>query len=310
LIHVLRNAVAHGIETPRERQALGKARRGVIRLRAEQRGSEVEIAIVDDGRGVSAEVLAAAHTEGSLVDLLTRSGYSSADEVSELAGRGVGLDAVRARVEAFGGRLDIRSDPGRGTAVAVMLPLSLALLEVLLVERGGTVYGVPLFAIQEVLAVGGQLFLEGRSSLELRGLSVPLFDLAEVVGAAAPPLQAGAPAAIVTVGERRAALACDRLLGQEEIVVKALGLLARVPGYLGGAILGDGRIARRRSPRPAARAARRLLRCRRSSSSRTFSPPASCSATSWRRRATASSPPSTVRTPCRAWRKKATSRSW
>jgi two-component system chemotaxis sensor kinase CheA len=156
----------------------------------------------------------------------------------------VGLDAVKRYVEGFGGTLEVRSEPGNGTAIILVLPLALALLEVLLVERGENVYGLPLASIEEAVTAENVLTLEGRSALELRGSSVQLADLADLIGAPAPPLPAGSPAIIVTAGGRRIAATCDRLLGQDEVVVKPLGaLLASASGYLGAAILGDGRVA-------------------------------------------------------------------
>jgi len=176
--------------------------------------------------------------------VLTRAGYSTVDEVTELAGRGVGLDAVKSHVQSFGGTLEVRSVPGRGTEVVLLLPLALALLEVLLFERGGNVYGVSLAAVEEALTVNETFSLEGRRALELRGRSVPVYDLAALVGAAAPELREAPPAIVVASGGRRIAVACDVLLGEEEVVVKPLGpLLAGVEGYLGATILGDARLA-------------------------------------------------------------------
>jgi two-component system, chemotaxis family, sensor kinase CheA len=244
LVHMLRNAVAHGIETPAERLAAGKETRGRVVLAAEQRGGLVAVIVSDDGRGVSPELLAQAAREGSLVDLLARPGFSTRTEVSDLAGRGVGFDVVKAHVESFGGSLQIESEPGAGMSVTLLLPLTLALLDVLLVERGSHVFGVPLASVQEAVAVTETLSLTGRTSLELRGTSIPFGDLAELLGADAPPLPPRAPAIVVAAGGRRVALACDRLIGESEVVVKALGpLLGSVSGYLGAAILGDGRVA-------------------------------------------------------------------
>lgn len=245
LVHVLRNAIAHGIETPAERERAGKPRIGLIELRAEQRGRLVEVVVADDGRGVPREAIARAEREGSLAEVLSRAGFSTAGTVSDLAGRGVGLDAVKAQVEGFGGSLEVRSVPGRGTEVALLLPLALALLEVLLVERGDHVYGIPLSAVAEVVAITDTLTLEGRPVLDLRGHSLAVHDLAAMLGASAPPLSGPRPpAVIVAAAGRRLALVCDQLLGEEEVVVRGLGpLLARLRGYLGAAILGDGRIA-------------------------------------------------------------------
>jgi two-component system chemotaxis sensor kinase CheA len=211
LTHLLRNAIVHGIETPAERERAAKPARGRVELRALPRGSMVEIVIADDGRGVSGEVIEAAGREESLAGLLARPGYSTAGEVTELAGRGVGLDAVRAYVNALGGNLSIRSQPGHGMEVFLLLPLGLALSEVLLFERGGEAYGVPLSAVEEVVMV---------------------------------PLGARPPAIVVAAGDRRAATTCDSLLGTGEVVVKPLGpVLADLADYIGAAVLGDGRIA-------------------------------------------------------------------
>jgi two-component system chemotaxis sensor kinase CheA len=243
LVHVIRNAVAHGIESPEERTRLGKPERGRVELRAEQRGSIVELTVSDDGRGVSAEMVAEA-SRSSLADVLARAGFSTAGEVSSISGRGVGLDAVKKHVEGVGGALEIRSETGTGTDVVIRLPLALALLDVLLVERCGSVYGVPLASVEEAVALGETMSLAGRPSLELRGRSVPLGDLAALVGAAASPQEERSLAVVVTASGRRVAAICDRLLGKEEVVVKSLGpLLQSLGTYLGAAILGDGRIA-------------------------------------------------------------------
>lgn len=244
LVHILRNAVGHGIELPEERERQGKPACGRLELRAEQRGGIVEVVVADDGRGVSAEALAEAKRIGSLAEVLAQAGFSTADEVSDISGRGVGLDAVKQQVESYGGSLEVRSEPGQGTEVVLRLPLALALLEVLLVERGGNVYGLPLASIEEVISVGETLSLAGRPALELRGASIPVADLAELIGGAAPPPADRAPAIVLYASGRRVAALCDVLLGKDEIVVKALGpLLSSLTTYLGAAILGDGRIA-------------------------------------------------------------------
>jgi two-component system chemotaxis sensor kinase CheA len=255
LVHILRNSVAHGIESPEERERSGKPRAGRLELRAEQRGRLVKIKVTDDGRGVAKEVWAQAGKQSSITEVLTRPGFSTAGEVGELAGRGVGLDAVKSHVKSFGGSLEVRSEPGRSTEVVLLLPLALALLEVLLVERSRSVYGIPLGSVEEAIAVTETLSLAGRPALELRGHSVPLADLAELLGARADPLPGRAPAIVVSAAGRRIAATCDALLGQEEVVVKSHGpFLASLNGYLGAAILGDGRIALLLDPTELARA--------------------------------------------------------
>src|ERR1039457_5688620 len=151
--HLLRNAVNHGIESSEERVRAGKPPRGRIEVRAVPRGNLVEIVVAVDGQGVSPEVVEEARREGSLADVLARAGYSTAEQVTDLAGRGVGLDAVKTYAQSLGGSLEVRSEPGQGMEIILLLPLALALLDVLLFERGGAVYGVPLAAVEEVLTL-------------------------------------------------------------------------------------------------------------------------------------------------------------
>lgn len=244
LVHLLRNSIAHGIESPQERERTGKPACGHLELRAEQRGGTVEIRVTDDGRGVSEETLAEARRAGSLTEVLTQPGYSTAPQVSGLSGRGVGLDAVKEQIEGFGGSLEVQSRPQIGTDVILRLPLALALLEVLLVERAGTVYGFPLASVEEALSLGETMSLAGRPALEVHGRSIELADLAELMGDPAEPPAPRAPVVVLTAPGGRIATICDALLGKEEIVVKSLGpLLSSLSIYLGAAILGDGRIA-------------------------------------------------------------------
>jgi two-component system chemotaxis sensor kinase CheA len=244
IVHVLRNAVAHGIEAADEREAAGKPRAGRIELRAEPRGRMVAIQVADDGRGVSAELLARAEEEGSLVDILAETGFSTAERVTDVAGRGVGLDAVKRHVESLGGGLELQSQPGRGTEVTLLLPVTLALMRVLLFERGGHPFGLPMTSVGRVVAVADTTSLGNRPALDLEGQVVGLSDLATLIGAAGPPLAEHPPAIVVETLGRSLAVACDELLGDEEVVIKSLGaIMAGMPGYLGAAILGDGRIA-------------------------------------------------------------------
>jgi two-component system, chemotaxis family, sensor kinase CheA len=242
--HILRNAVAHGIEPPDEREAAGKTREGTVELRAEQRGGMVAIDVSDDGRGVSAEVLRRAEAAGSLTDLLATPGFSTAENVSGVSGRGVGLDAVKEHVEGLGGNLEVESEPGRGMKVTMLLPLTLALLRLLMCKRGGQTYGLPLTSVREVVTVADTVSLGGRRSLEIRGETVPLEDIADLLGASAPALSDQPSAMVITTGGRRTAVACDEVIGDQEVVAKGLGpLLSETQGYLGAAILGDGQIA-------------------------------------------------------------------
>lgn len=241
--HLLRNAVAHGIESAADRELAGKPPCGRITVHAEPRGSQVAIEIADDGRGVSEAAVAEAGRRGSLVEVLATAGYSTADGVTDLAGRGVGLDAVLAQVEAVGGSLEIATELGQSTTVTIEIPVTLALLRVLIVERGEQRFGVPLASVAEVVVLGEALTLGGRASVEVRGGRVPLADLAGVIGADDPALAASSRALIVVSTGGRAAIACDRVRGEETIVVRPLGFaFAHVSGYLGAAVAGDGAI--------------------------------------------------------------------
>ena len=244
LAHLLRNAVGHGIESPEERERARKPARGRLEVRAVPRGSLVEIVVADDGRGVSPEVAEQARLEGSLADVLAQPGYSTAEKVTDLAGRGVGMDAVKSYARSLAGSFEVRSEPGRGMEVSLLLPLALALMEVLLFERGRAIYGVPLVAVEEVVVVTQTLTLEGRAALEVRSRPLPVADAAVLIGATAPPLRDKPPALVISAAGCRAVATCDAVLGKEEVVVKPLGpLFGGLDGYLGTAILGDGRIA-------------------------------------------------------------------
>lgn len=244
LVHLLRNSVSHGIEPAEERIAAGKPPEGRILVSAERRGSRVAIIVADDGRGVSPEVLARAEREGSLVDVLSEAGFSTATDVTDLAGRGVGLDAVRRHVESLGGSLLVDSQPGAGTQTTLLLPLTLAVDDVLVFARGDARFSLPLASVDAVVRRGAVHRLGREAKLDVDGEAIPLVDIADALGSEAPVLDAEGPAIVVRAGDRRLVVACDRLLGDQQAIVKSLGpLLALVPGYLGVAQLGDGELA-------------------------------------------------------------------
>jgi len=249
LLHVVRNALAHGIETPEQRTAAGKPPAGRIELRAEQRDGAVEITVRDDGRGVAPELLAQASGGAALASLLSRPGLSTNGRVTELAGRGVGMDAVCRYVESLGGAVLVSSEPGAGTEVTLRLPLTLVLLDVLLFERGRSVLGVPLGVVQEAVVADVQT-LGGLRRVTVREQTFPFADLADVLDADSAPLPQRPLALILSVDEQKIALGCDRLIGEEQVVLKSLDIFgSAVPGYLGGAILGDSSIALILDPR-------------------------------------------------------------
>ena len=242
--HLLRNAVAHGIEPPDERQHAGKRRCGSVELRARQHGDRVAIEVADDGRGVAPDLVAKASQGTPLAQVLAAPGLTRAERPTELSGRGVGLDAVLEHVGRLGGELHVRTESGRGTTFTLLLPISLALLHVLLAERGDTLFGIPMSAVTEVVDATDPLVLRGRCSLDFRGEQVPLADPIAVLGGAPAPLTVGCKAIVATAGGARAGLACDAIVGDDELLVKPLGaLLSDTAGYLGAAVVGSGRIA-------------------------------------------------------------------
>lgn len=242
--HLLRNAVAHGIESPDERRRAGKPPRGRVELRAEQRGDRVTIEVTDDGAGVAPELLRSADAETPLADVLTAPGVSGAASVTHVSGRGVGLNAVRSHVEAVGGEVTLRTEAGRGTSVGLLLPISLALLHALIAERSGDVFGIPLAAVEEVVEVEEPMSLLGRPSIEVRGDAVPLADPVAVLGGSPAALPERPTAVVARSGGSRAALVYDRVVDEQEVLVKPLGpLLTAVAGYLGATVLGDGKLA-------------------------------------------------------------------
>jgi two-component system chemotaxis sensor kinase CheA len=243
ITHLLRNAIAHGIEEPEARERAGKPRLGRLTLHAEARGDQVAIEVADDGRGVSAELSDEALRRGSLVDVLAEAGFSTAEEISTLAGRGVGVDAVKRQSESLGGGLQMESVPGEGMRATLLLPVTLARFDAMIVERGGQRFGVPIASVVEAVGVGAIAFLAGQPYIEVRGESLRLTDLALAIDAQAADLAQEPHALVMGEAGGRVAVACDRVLGQEEVVVKSLGtMMAAVPGYLGAAILGDGGI--------------------------------------------------------------------
>lgn len=259
LMHMIRNSLDHGIEPPERREALGKPRAGRLSLSACHQGGSIVIAVSDDGAGLNAEkILARAVAQGLLppgetpdpadiYPLIFRPGFSTADQVTEISGRGVGMDVVRRNIEALRGRIEIHTEPGRGTTFSIKLPLTLAIVEGLLLRVGQQRFVLPTFSVRESLRpVAGQVHtVHGRARMiRVRDTLVPLVSLADLFGldgAVADPCQA--TVVVIEDDERRVALQVDELLGKQEVVIKSLGgAFAHVRGVAGGAILGDGRV--------------------------------------------------------------------
>jgi len=262
LVHLLRNAVDHGIEPPKERLAKGKPAAGRLTLAAVRERASVAIRVTEDGRGVDrSRVLAKARDLG-LVDagtetlsdddlhrLLVRSGFSTAKQVTDVSGRGVGIDVVATAARALGGSLEIRTEEGKGSTFTLRLPVTLAIMRALLARAGSETYAMPLTHVAETVDPRPEEIqqVQGREAILLRGKLLPLVRLGDVVGAApAPATKTGSriPVIVLELGERRAGVAVDALVGQQEIVVKNFeaprGML---PLFSGATILGDGRPA-------------------------------------------------------------------
>lgn len=243
IVHLLRNAVSHGIEPPAEREAAGKPRAGTIVLRAEPQGSEVTVTIADDGRGVASQLRERASSPVELAELLSTPGLSTAETVGTLSGRGVGLDAVRRDVEALGGAMLATTVPGEGTEFVLRLPSTLAVIGTLMVEREGRVFGIGLSALEEVVELERIVRLGDTVAVDVRGEAIQLADLASLLGMRVSTPASG-PALIVSALNRRIAVRVDRLVGEQEGLVKSLGqLLAGVRGYIGATFLSTGGLA-------------------------------------------------------------------
>jgi len=255
VVHLLRNAIDHGFETASERVAAGKPPAGKLVLSAARERSSITVRVTDDGRGIDRDrVLArarklglvdAARTELSddeLIRLISRPGFSTAERVTDISGRGVGIDAVHNRIRSLGGSAEIRSIPGRGTTVTLRLPLTLAILRALLVRVDGDTFAVPMTHVNETVELEGAALksVKGHEVLMLRDDVLPLVRFRSLLGLAADG--ARMPQVIVLeVGERRAGLVVDELAGQQDIVVKQFDAVRNAAALFSGAtILGDG----------------------------------------------------------------------
>jgi len=258
LIHLVRNAIDHGIEDPSARSAAGKPERGRLSVTASHREAQVLIEIADDGRGLDLDKIrvravacgligeAAALTAAEVSQLIFVPGFSTADLVTDLSGRGVGLDVVRRNVQALGGRIDTRSERGRGTTFALKLPLTMTIVRGVSVLSGGERFVVPTQVLRGAWRRRDCEVHEGpgrRRFAAIRGTMLPFIELSRLLGGC--PAEDGERDAVVLAIEedgRRAAILVDDVSGSQEFVVKTLKIHGRVRGFSGGAVLGDGRV--------------------------------------------------------------------
>lgn len=259
LTHLVRNSLDHGLEAPAERIACGKAVKGTITLRASHQGGSIVIEVSDDGRGLNRDrILAKAKergiataenpTDAEVWNLIFEAGFSTADKITDVSGRGVGMDVVRSNIHSLGGRVDIHSEAGVGTRMTVRLPLTLAILDGMSVSCGGEVFIVPLAFIVESLRPTPECIktVSGKGRvLQIRGKYLPMITLHELLGLDVPP-GSGEDGILIVIDteEMRMALFVDALIGQHQVVIKSLETNYRkVPGISGATIMGDGRVA-------------------------------------------------------------------
>ena len=261
LMHMLRNAADHGLESNEERVKAGKPEVGSIFLNAYQDGNNVVIEVRDDGKGVDVEKIkkkavekgtitpeqAATMTDKEAIDLLFRPSFSTAEQISDLSGRGVGLDVVKSKIEALGGDVEAKTVLGAGTTFIVRLPLTLAIIQALMVELGKEKYAIPLGSIQTIEDVSPAdiKYVQTKEVIHLRGNVIPLIRLRNVLDVEQDDFNPESlTVVIVAKGDRLAGLVVDNLIGQQEIVIKSIGKYINNNKMIGGAtILGDGEVA-------------------------------------------------------------------
>jgi two-component system chemotaxis sensor kinase CheA len=260
LIHIIRNAADHGVEPPADRTAAGKPPRGNVAVKAEHEGNHIVITVADDGRGMDPERLKAKAIEKGLIteaqaremsrrdafNLIFAPGFSTAAKVTNVSGRGVGMDVVRTNITRLKGIVEIESEIGKGSTFVIKLPLTLAIIQALLVEVSKEIYSVPLQSVLEVVRIKQSDIntINGREVVRLRDTVLPLGRLTTVMGTGANGEDAEWLYIVVLgLAQRRLGIVVDSLMGQKEVVIKSLGAyLGTVPGIAGSTILGDGRV--------------------------------------------------------------------
>jgi len=261
LVHLVRNAVDHGCETPEERAAAGKPSCGRVILSAEQEGDHILLSISDDGKGMDANFLRSLAVKKGLMDkdaadrlsendcynLIFAPGFSTKTEISDVSGRGVGMDVVKTKIAQLNGSLSIESVLGRGSKIVIKVPLTLAIMPTLMVMLGNQAFAFPLVNVNEIfhLDLSRTNVVDGQEVVIVRDKALPLFYLKRwLVASAAHEEQREGHVVILSIGTQRIGFVVDQLVGQEEVVIKPLGkMLQGTPGMSGATITGDGRIA-------------------------------------------------------------------
>lgn len=257
LVHLLRNALDHGMESPDERIKNGKPARGTVVLRARHEGNNVYIEVEDDGAGVDTHRISEKAIEKGLIsekeaetmsreeaiELLFRSGFSTARTVTDVSGRGVGLDVVKSKIESLNGEIFVDSRPGQGTRFRIKLPLTLAIIQALMVSVRGEIYAVPLSSVDETTMIKSSdiKMVQNQEVIMLRGSVLPLYRLGQLLDVPGEDNDEEMYVVVVRKAERQIGLVVQTLIGQQEIVIKSLGkLMAGIPGLAGAIVSGDG----------------------------------------------------------------------
>ncbi len=260
LLHLVRNAVAHGIETPQQREIAGKPKKGLIKIEAKRERNSVIIEVSDDGRGISLEKIkkkaiekniiseerAKYMTAEELINLITLPGFSTADKVDKISGRGVGVDVVKTKVESFGGLLKIESYEGEGAKFIMKLPLTLAIVQALLIKLGKSTFALPVIHTTEILEISRTELkkIQKKDVIILRGEVIQIVPLAELLRRKKSEEKEIMNLVIVESRDKRIAIEVDQVLGQQEVAIKSLGDFSKyAKGFSGVTILGDGSIS-------------------------------------------------------------------
>ena len=253
LIHLVRNAVDHGIETIEDRIGCGKNPKGIVNLSARQTGDHIVIEIQDDGRGMRPEIIREKAVEKGLISseeagqlsvqeslqLIFLPGFSTKDQISDISGRGVGMDVVKTNIQRLNGRIEIQSEPGHGSKITILLPLTLAILPVLMLKLEEQIYSLPLSSVREIIPIEENKvqFVSGKPTMVVRGEVIPLLDLATLIGRESNP---GPKVGVLAVsGDRACILAVDSLVGQDEVMIKPLDGI-KPKGVAGATLSGEG----------------------------------------------------------------------
>ena len=257
LVHLIRNSVDHGLENADKRLAAGKEAKGTVRLSAVYAGAEVKISVTDDGAGLDAARIRAKAEENGIITpeqklteqelnhLIFAPGFSTAKEVTSLSGRGVGMDVVKRTIDGLRGSIDVSTKPGQGSTMTLRLPLTLAIIDGMLVRVGNGRYTIPLAAVEECVELpeGVEANARGRNFLDIRGSLVPFLRMREVFGTKAP-IEPHQKVVIVSSGEGRVGLVVDQIIGNNQTVIKQLSKLhSSIKSFSGATILGDGTVA-------------------------------------------------------------------